>query len=297
MPAFPRLATVARRLRLLPALMLWTSATAAENPEKVIFTGIGMGAAIAAIPDIQDQGVDFLTLGVVEYLMPDKPEEAFEAKLAEVKKCPLPVRAVNGFLTASHRCIGPEANHDEVMKWAETVFRRAEKAGVDMVVFGSSKARRLPEGWPREKGVEQFVALLKRMGPAAQRHGVTVVVEQLQKSECNFLNHISDLAGMIRAANHPNVRALADLHHISRVDDTPADLRAAMDVVIHVEIAEKAERTIPGVKGDDFRPFFRVLRDSGYKGLLNIEGHWKPGQIANSVSEIRKQEADVMAEQ
>jgi sugar phosphate isomerase/epimerase len=80
------------------------------------------------------------------------------------------------------------------------------------------------------------------------------------------------------------------------VDDTPADLKAAMDVVIHVEIAEKAERTVPGVKGDDFRPFFRVLRDSGYKGLCNIEGHWKPGQIPNSITEIRKQEADVLAE-
>ena len=74
--------------------------------------------------------------------------------------------------------------------------------------------------------------------------------------------------------------------------DTPADLKAAMDVVRHVEIAEKGARTYPGVAGDDFRPFFRVLREAGYQGAINIEGKGEDNQIAAALKEITKQAAE-----
>ncbi len=68
------------------------------------------------------------------------------------------------------------------------------------------------------------------------------------------------------------------------------------DLFVHVEIAEKNGRTYPGVKVDDFRPFFRVLRDAGYNGAVSIEGNGKPIQLAPAIKEIKKQAAEVMAE-
>ena len=75
--------------------------------------------------------------------------------------------------------------------------------------------------------------------------------------------------------------------------DTPADLKAAMDVVVHIEIAEKEGRTVPGVSGDDFRPFFRVLREADYQGAVSIEGKWTDYQIGPAFQEIARQAADV----
>jgi hydroxypyruvate isomerase len=69
-------------------------------------------------------------------------------------------------------------------------------------------------------------------------------------------------------------------------------LKAAMDVVAHIEIAEKAERSVPGVKGDDFRPYFRVLRESGYQGAISIEGRGTDEQIGAAFREIAKQSLD-----
>ena len=86
---------------------------------------------------------------------------------------------------------------------------------------------------------------------------------------------------------------LADLYHMASVGDTPADLKAAMDVVVHIEIAEKAGRTVPGVSGDDFRPYFRVLRESGYKGAVSIEGKWETAQVGPAFKEIAKQAEEV----
>ena len=182
------------------------------------------------------------------FLVPDKPEEEFEKNLVKLAASPLPILACNGFIRpANLHCIGPEANHDPICEWAETTFRRMKRASGKFIVFGSAGSRKLPDGWPKEKADEQFVALLKRLGPLAEAHAITVTVEQLRAEECNYINRIGEGATLIRAAGHPNIRLLADLYHMACAGDTPADLKAAMDVVVHVEIAEKEGRTLPGV--------------------------------------------------
>ena len=234
-------------------------------------------------------GAEFLTESVGEFSRSRPTGGGVRKNLAKLAAIPLPILACNGFIRpANLHCIGPEANHDPICEWAETTFRRLKKAGGKFIVFGSGGSRKLPDGWPKEKADEQFVALLKRLGPLAEAHGVIVTVEQLQAEECNYINHISEGAALIRAANHPNIRLLADLYHMACMGDTPADLKAAMDVVVHVEIAEKEGRTVPGVHGDDFRPFFRVLREAGYQGAISIEGKSTEGQIKTAFAEIAR---------
>jgi sugar phosphate isomerase/epimerase len=255
-----------------------------------LFSAMGISGGIGKAAFLKEQGAEFLTVGTNDLLCPDQPEEVFAKKLAQALAAPLPVLACNGFIRPAHlRCVGPEANHDEVLAWADTAFGRLKRVKGKFMVFGSGGARRIPEGWPREKAEEQFIALLKRMGPLAEKHGITVVVEQLQAKECNFINRIAHAASLIRAAGHPHIRLLADLYHMARMDDTPDDLKNAMDVVVHIEIAEKEERTFPGIKGDDFRPFFRVLKQSAYHGAISIEGKGDDSQIAAAFREIAKQ--------
>ena len=287
------------RRGILAALLACMSALPtghAEEPARQrVFTGVGIATNMKTVASLSKAGLDFITLSTSGFLVPDENDEAFSTKLAAAKDLKPPVLAVNGFIRPAHlKCVGPDANHDDVMKWAETVFRRAEQAGVKFVVFGSNGSRRVPKDWPLEKARSQFVEVLKRMGPAAQKHGVVVALEQLRPAECNFLNHIRDGAEIIRQVDHPNVRLLADLYHMKQSGDTPEDLRAAMDVVVHVEIAEFQNRTIPGTADSDFRPFFRVLRETGYSGLVNIEASgWQNAQLPAAIMKIRAQEAAV----
>ncbi|MEO8617297.1 MAG: sugar phosphate isomerase/epimerase family protein [Luteolibacter sp.] len=262
---------------------------AGESGNK-LFSAMGIAAPLDKAAALKAEGADFLTESVGNFLVPDQSEEAFEKNLAKLASSPLPILACNGFIRpANLHCIGPEANHDAILTWAETSFRRMKKANGKFIVFGSAGARKVPHGWPKEKADEQFVSLLKKLGPLAEAQGITVTVEQLRAEECNYINHIGEGAALIRAANHPNIRMLADIYHMACGGDTPADLKAAMDVIVHVEIAEKATRTVPGISGDDFRPYFHVLRETGYKGAVSIEGKWDPGQIAPAFKEIAKQ--------
>jgi sugar phosphate isomerase/epimerase len=266
----------------------------AKEPRTTLFSSMGIAAALDKAVALKAEGADFLTESVGNFLVPDQPEEAFEKNLAKLAASPLPILACNGFIRpANLHCIGPDANHDLILAWAETTFRRMKKANGKFIVFGSAGARKLPAGWAREKADEQFVSLLKRLGPLAEAQNITVTIEQLRAEECNYINHIGEGAALIRAANHPNVRMLADLYHIVCGADTPADLKAAMDVIVHVEIAEKEGRTVPGISGDDFRPYFKVLKEAGYKGAVSIEGKWEPGQIAPAFKEIEKQASEV----
>jgi sugar phosphate isomerase/epimerase len=254
---------------------------------------MGIAAPFAQAAELAALGAGFLTEGVGRFLAPDQPEEVFAANLAGLAAAPLPVLACNGFIRPAHlRCVGADANHDLVLEWADTTFRRAERAGARFIVFGSAGARQLRDGWPQDQADTQFVALLRRMAPLAEARRVVVALEQLQASECNYINHIGEGAAIVRAVGHPHVRLLADLYHMARMGDTPADLRAAMDVVAHVEIAEQAGRTAPGVAGDDFRPWFRVLRAAGYRGAICIEGRWQIDQIGNAFAEIARQAAE-----
>ena len=272
---------------------LTTSRAMAADTKTPLFSAMGIAANLGRAEFMKTAGAQFLTESTGDFLVPDKGDEVFAKNLEKLAASPLPVLACNGFIRpANLRCVGKEANHDDVLVWAESAFRRLAQAKGKFIVFGSSGARAVRDGWPMAKAEEQFVALLKRMGPLAEKHGVTVVVEQLQASECNFINHIGEAAKLIRAAGHPHIRVLADLYHMMKGGDTPADLKAAMDVVVHIEIAEKEGRTVPGVSGDDFRPFFRVLREVNYQGAISIEGKGTNEQMAPAFATIAKQAAE-----
>jgi sugar phosphate isomerase/epimerase len=162
-------------------------------------------------------------------------------------------------------------------------------------VFGSNTARRIPPGWSKPRADEQFIALLKSMAPLARRHRILVCVEMQRVSECNYLNSIEDVVQVVEPVAHPNVCVLADLFHMRVSGDTPRQLAAAMPWVGLVELAEKDNRTLPGVAGDDFRPYFAELARANFSGLADLEGDGSPQEIRDAFITTRSQARDAEA--
>lgn len=265
-------------------------ATAAA-PRRV-FSAMGVTAPLDRAAEVKAAGAEYLVESVGRFLMPDRSDADFELMLARAAAAPLPVRGCNSFLRDPKlRCTGPDADHPRVLAFAAVVFRRMMRAGGEFIVFGSGSARRIPEGFPKEKADDQFAALLSAMGPLAAAEGVAVCVEQLRQLECNYLTHLGEVVDIVARVNHPNIRALADIYHMTNMGDTPADLARALPWLALMEIAEKEQRTAPGVAGEDFRPFFEVLARGGYSGRITIEGRWTPGQLRNAFAEITRQSA------
>jgi sugar phosphate isomerase/epimerase len=184
-----------------------------------------------------------------------------------------------------------------LVRYAATAFQRARQAGIEIIVFGSGGARQIPDGFSQAKAEEQFLAYLKELGPLAAQHNVTVVIEPLNAAECNFILSVPEADALVQAANHPNIGVLADFYHMTRQGQTPDDIRRHGARLRHVHVAENADRTAPGIAGDDFRPFLRALRDTGYRGAIAIECKWRDfaADVRTGVAALRRQLTDTYA--
>jgi sugar phosphate isomerase/epimerase len=266
------------------------AALAATRP---LFTAIGITAKIARSAELKTLGADFIVESVADFLKPFAPEAEFAAARSLARGAALRVRGCNSFMRdPSLICVGPAADHARVLAYAEIAFARLHSIGGEYIVFGSNTARRIPPGWTRPRADEQFIALLKAMAPLAKRHRIVVCVEMQRASECNYLNFIEEVVQVVEPVAHPNVRVLADLFHMRVSGDSPRQLAAAMPWVGLVELAEKDNRTLPGVAGDDFRPYFVELARAGFRGLVDLEGDGTAREIRNAFITTRAQAAD-----
>ena len=231
----------------------------------------------AVIADAREAGFDYIEANVPAFVKPSDPESAFEEGLEAFRAAGLPVESANLFLPRELRCTGPDAvPQDRIAEYAETVCRRLARAGVPILVFGSGGARKLPDGWPKEKADEQFVSLLSRIGPIAERHGVKIAVEPLARVECNYINTVDEGAALARASGSPAVGVLADCYHWARNEESADTIIAAKDRLLHAHLATMPSRKAPGVEPYDFAPFFRALAAAGYDARVSIEGGLPP---------------------
>ena len=235
----------------------------------------GVCASVSKAALLKQAGFGYVEEGVSGFLMPKATDEEFKKKHGEAGMPPLPVRACNGFIPSDMKVVGPSVDLDSVAKYIGKVFARAEEAGVTRIVFGSGGARRIPEGFPREKAIEQIVELGKRIAPLAEPRGVTVAVEPLNRKECNFINRVDECLAVVDAVGRPNFMQHADVFHMMREDEGPESLIKAGARLVHCHVATKQNRKAPGLEETDFRPYFKALKQIGYKGGISIEGGWK----------------------
>ena len=267
-----------------------TAASAARATHTALFSAIGITASIDRAAELKALGADFIVESVAGFLLPFSGDAEFAANKAKALAAPLRIRGCNSFLRdPTLVCVGPKADHPRVLGYAQTAFARLRVLGGEYIVFGSNSARHIPDGWSKAQADEQFIALLRAMAPLAQQHGITIGVEMQQRSECNYLNFIEEVVNVVAPVNHPNIRVLADLFHMRVMGDTPRQLEKAMPWVGVVELAERAKRTLPGVAGDDFRPYFAALARGGYRGLADIEGDGTAEQLRNAFATVASQ--------
>jgi sugar phosphate isomerase/epimerase len=258
---------------------------------------LGVCAALGDAAALKAAGADYLEEGVQRFLVPAEPDDVFRPKLAEAGLSPLPVRACNSFLPGSLKSVGPDAaaGRDALLRFARTAFRRAHAAGVRVIVFGSGGSRAVPEGFDRSAAEAQFLDLCRTLADPAAACGVTLALEPLNRGEVNFVNSVAEGMELVRAVDKPAFRLLADLYHMMREDEGPEILEKAGDFLVHCHVAERENRTPPGVKGDDFRPYLRALRRAGYGGRMSIECRWEDlaAQAGPALAALRRQIGDV----
>jgi sugar phosphate isomerase/epimerase len=188
----------------------------------------------------------------------------------------LPVLACNVLAPGSLKITGPEVNAEAIRSYMTNVLKRADKLNVRTLVFGSGAARKVPDGFDRDKARRQILDFSRMSAQIAGQHNVTIVYEPLNRGECNIINTVGEAMEYVREVNHPNMQCLVDSYHFWLEDEPLSNLQSAMKHIRHVHVADKDGRVGPGVSGtSDYVPFFRVLKQGGYDGPISIEGKFE----------------------
>ncbi len=275
-------------LALFP-VFLFSCGQSSQNEN--FLSEIGICTSVDNHAKMNEHGYTFIEEGLLRFLKPLEPHESFLPNFEKAQNAEIPVYATNLFLPGHLKAVGEEPMHDQIIAYADTAFRRAEMIGIKRVVFGSSGSRRIPEGFDRDLARGQFIDLLKKLGPVAQKYDVVIIIEPLNSREVNFINTSLEGLSIVKETNHPNIQLLVDIFHMMRENEPPSNILEAEGYIKHVHVAEFENRTAPGTAGDDFTPYLKALLDIDYQGAISIEGRWDDfdAQLPVAIATLKEQ--------
>lgn len=205
------------------------------------------------------------------YKMDDKKY----AEMLELKK-ELPdgfMYACNGLVPPDFRLTGPDVNFDEIRDFAEKSFAKLAGLGIKMLVFGSSKAKIVPEGFDFDEAMAQLVKVTQIFAEAAAKNGQSVCIEPLRTEECNIINTAEDSVKLAKDTGCANVGGHVDYYHLMQNGEKISKLEELAKDIVHTHIASPCKRVMPTPDdGADYNQFFDYLRKGGYDATVSFEG-------------------------
>jgi D-psicose/D-tagatose/L-ribulose 3-epimerase len=124
---------------------------------------------------------------------------------------------------------------------------------------------------PTEDEWKWGVEGMREVAEHAEKVGVTLGVEYLNRFECYLLNTAADGARFVREVNHPRCGMMYDTFH-SHIEEknTPQAIRALGDCLVHVHISEN-DRSTPGQGNVRWAETFDTLHEIGYDRTMVVE--------------------------
>lgn len=156
-------------------------------------------------------GYDYMELPLAEMMALD--EDAFQRLKERVKNSGLDCEVSNNFYPASIRLTGPDADMGKITDYTVRALARARELGVQIVVFGSGGAKRVPEGFDHEQAFGQLVEITKMIAGVAEENEITIALEPMRMPDCNIINSFREAVQLARAVNHDRIRVLLDYYH------------------------------------------------------------------------------------
>ena len=214
-------------------------------------------------------GYDYVEL----YLAPlaALPEDEFLAIVDRLGQTGIPCEACCIFYPRTVRLTGPDVDWVQVEEYDRRAIRRAAQLGAKVIVFGSSGAKNVPEGFPYDRAWEQIVQAMRIAAPIAAQHGITIVIEPLNKKEANIVLTGAEGLKLAREIDRPSVQLLIDYYHMALENESAGILLEAGDAIRHTHISTVPARTYPVTVAPGYLPFFANLKAIGYGGRVSVE--------------------------
>ena len=230
---------------------------------------IGVCGKWEQAPLAKGMGFDYLEMSVTS--LAELTEEAFQERLGEKERLGFETSRYNVLFPGTMALLVDDFSMEAMKNYLDKAFRRVHLMGGEICVFGSGKSRTRPEAVPYDEAFRRLIAVTRGIGEMAEKHGLTIAIEPLNRGECNMITSVAEGACLRAAVNHPRVSLLSDYYHVALEGEPEADI-VRVSGVIHTHIAAREGRLYPTEMEEGFRRFFRALKDSDYRGSLSVEG-------------------------
>ena len=221
---------------------------------------------------IHAAGFNYIGLPVGSTIGPSVSEQQFLQNVRNIKQAKTKVFMCNVLFPGSIKIAGPQVNEARVLGYLDSVLIRAKTAGIKNLILGSGGARKLPAGYDKQLATNDFVPLARKMAILAKKYRIRIILENLNSTETNFLTTLKEASAVVRRVNHPNLRLNADIYHMMMEKESPQEIINSGKFIVYSEVAEKEQRTLPGVMKEDFRAYLAALKQIKFKGPIIIEG-------------------------
>ena len=229
---------------------------------------------IADIDRLDRWGFDYCEPSVARVMALGDSE--FEAARSNAARSRVHVEAMNSFIPADLKIVGPNVDRSRLDAYVAAALQRAEQLQAKVVVFGSGGARHVPEGFPRAQAWRQLREFLRATGDEIERrkYGMVIGIEALRKAESNIVNTSGEAHRLSLETDHPKVRVIVDFFHLTVEGESPTILRRIKDRLVHCHFSNPVQgrffpRDVSECPG--YGPFFANLRAIGYRGRISLE--------------------------
>ena len=221
---------------------------------------IGWCAALGDAGLVRDAGYDYIEL----------PLAAQDFTPGARIESPLPVGAFNYFFPRDMRIVGPDVDDAKLDNYLGRAAEIMASVNAKAAVMGSAWARNVPDGFDRARAEDQIVHALDRIADHLKGTGVTLAIEPLYRQESNIINSVAEGVAFAKRVNRPEIRMLADFFHMDEEHEPLETLRENRDWVVHIHLADTGRRN-PGTGRYDYDGFFKILKETGYAGMMSAE--------------------------
>jgi len=226
---------------------------------------------LAIVEDLAAFGYDYIELSLRDLAV--LPTPTLTAHLVRLQRSGLACEVCNNFFPPEIRLTGPAADLGTALRYAEHALATAAHVGASVIIFGSSGARNVPAGFPHDHAWSQLRTLLTALAPLAERQGLTIAIEHLNRGESNILNSVSEIARLAHEVAHPRVRLLLDAYHLLVEHEPLAILAQVAPAIAHVHVAQGIDRLFPAGTDAPLAAFFAALRATGYAQRYSVEAY------------------------
>jgi sugar phosphate isomerase/epimerase len=224
---------------------------------------------------VKSMGYDFIEIEGSE-LAAEKPEADFRPVKDTLAAAGIPVRGFNKFFTAGISFVGPNIDKARNESYIQTAIARGKELGGQNIGWGSPMSRKMPEGFAREKALEQMREALTYMADVAAKYQMNILMESIIGKMETLILTIKDATDMARSTSRPNVHVVADIYHMIHNWDVLEKMWIAGPDLYHVHFTE-LDRSTPGTNPAQRGMYvnsFQVMNSMGYDKSVSIEPDW-----------------------